>query len=326
MTMDGQLLLYLPSSVKGVSGNTAGRFSVPLSKPIVLPGRWEIGLTEFFYTKSWHNVTAGQNRFFLRHKNVLYALSLEPGHYEEVEGELLKRLNGLIDKTVKNQVYFQLKDGKIQFKLDHSNSLYFYSNSRLSRLMGATTPHTTSPWVSYDASGIKNRHPQNERLMGLKPSDFVVMTDEHNKYSATVTGLGNVHFKDQYPSSDRQLTEAILLACRDLGDAQENQVRAETLAVMRTEPNLETIPKLYVYASNVRYVHVGNAEAPLLRIVPVKGKRGEHVHVEFQKVIFIPILPATLSDFAIKITTEQGDVVDFTQGETVCTLVARQMV
>ena len=106
--MDGQLLLYLPSSVKGVSGNTAGRFSVPLSKPIVLPGRWEIGLTEFFYTKSWHNVTAGQNRFFLRHKNVLYALSLEPGHYEEVEGELLKRLNGLIDKTVKNRcfVYF----------------------------------------------------------------------------------------------------------------------------------------------------------------------------------------------------------------------------
>lgn len=324
--MDSQLLLYLPSSVKGVLGNTAGRFAVPLSKPIVLPGRWEVGLTEFFYTKSWHNVTAGHNRFFLRNKNVLYALSLPPGHYEDVQSELLKPLNGQIDKTIKNRVYFEFKDGKIQYKLGPNNSLYFYANSRLSRLMGASSPHTPSPWVSYDASGLKNRHPTNERTMGLKPSDFVVSLDEQNQYSATVTGQGNVHFKNQEPRSDHRLAEAILLACRDLGDDQENTLGKEALAIMQGSPNLETIPRLYVYASNVRYVHVGNAEAPLLRIVPVKGKRGEHVHVEFQKVAFIPILPSVISDFVIKITTEQGDVVDFTQGETVCTLMARQMV
>lgn len=68
---------------------------------------------------------------------------------------------------------------------------------------------------------------------------------------------------------------------------------------------------LDVYASVVTPCLVGNAQAPLLRIVPLKGGSFENVHIEFQNVHYMPMAYTNSRVVKVTIARDNGKPVSF---------------
>ena len=85
--------VVLPSnaSMKHFPNNSLSRYTVKLPQPIDLTkGKWEVGLIEIAYSKSWYNVTEASLTIKYQGKNT--AISIPNGYYKSME-EFCKQLN-----------------------------------------------------------------------------------------------------------------------------------------------------------------------------------------------------------------------------------------
>ncbi|KAK7500204.1 hypothetical protein BaRGS_00008427 [Batillaria attramentaria] len=80
---------------------------------------------------------------------------------------------------------------------------------------------------------------------------------------------------------------------------------------------------LYVYASVVQDRIVGDTRAPLLRMVPARGKHGDIVFQTYHDVHFLPVAFNSFDRVTINIRNGAGDLVPFETGQVVVTLQLR---
>ena len=82
--------LYLPSNTKH-TGNTPGKYIVPLAQLYELVGEWEVGLMEIQYAITWYNVPSDQ---FVQVGNT--TILIPEGIYADI-----KRLIKILNKKIK---------------------------------------------------------------------------------------------------------------------------------------------------------------------------------------------------------------------------------
>ena len=68
---------------------------------------------------------------------------------------------------------------------------------------------------------------------------------------------------------------------------------------------------LYVYCPLVEWRMVGNAQVPLLRIVPVEGRNGEMITRVFDPIQYCPMLQKRLQTVEIDLRDDTGSIVPF---------------
>lgn len=99
--------IVLPSNVKDVyNKNTIGTYKTKLPKRFLLKGKWEVGLTEITYPKTYYNIESPQT-FFITSFNYKHNFvpstesKIPPGHYEIKD--LVRIINKIIKKTMANE-------------------------------------------------------------------------------------------------------------------------------------------------------------------------------------------------------------------------------
>lgn len=77
----------------------------------------------------------------------------------------------------------------------------------------------------------------------------------------------------------------------------------------------------YVYSNIVQHQIVGDTMAPLLRVVPIRGKEKDTYRTEeFQHVMYVPTINSRTDIFEIDIRRDDGEPVSFQTGKVVITL------
>lgn len=84
------------------------------------------------------------------------------------------------------------------------------------------------------------------------------------------------------------------------------------------------LTSLYVYCPLVDPRLVGDAQVPLLRIVPVEGKGGQLVTRVFDPIQYFPLVQRRFQTVEINIRDDAGDIVPFERGRVVVTLHCRK--
>ena len=77
---------------------------------------------------------------------------------------------------------------------------------------------------------------------------------------------------------------------------------------------------LYVYCNVLECVSVGDTMAPLLRIVAVKGSRGEMTYIQYDQPRYIPLQKKTFDSIEIDIRDDTGESIPFDSGKLIVTL------
>jgi hypothetical protein len=99
--MATQFYLTLPSnsSMAYFQNNTVANFRVKLAETIVLPGQWEVALTELYYPHTWSTLKRGvqQTVLYTIGSNPYQTVVLRETQYSSIE-RLTKALNAGISK------------------------------------------------------------------------------------------------------------------------------------------------------------------------------------------------------------------------------------
>lgn len=310
--------ITLPSSEKPDS-NRPGKFTTQLAKPIQLDGKYELGLKQISYSKRWHNVASHQNVFYARNNRRIWKFVMEPGFYGTPE-YLVQTLNAATEhaKIGDSQIVefgYNKHSHRLQFTLNKDSTLFVPRG--LSYVLGADIDEAESNYYVYDnrEGEMDVEHiPRFETLLkSAKPIVFI--------YGADYTEVSRIAEVAKMSAQDAGVVRIVAAHLLNLGQSKNDDMVRVDLA---KELQLETVPRLYVYSSNIEYVPVGSGEAPLLRIVNVEGSHGDTVQKTFDSVIYIPIFSNFIDKLTIKICDERGNVVPF-NGETVVVLHVRKV-
>jgi len=136
--------LTLPSisSMTTFPENTLSDYTTKLPMDMCLEGRWEVGVAEILYPRSWFNVVGPRKNFlaYSHRDGEGFTVILTPGYY--------KNPQDIVDKQVE-----ELVAGNPGFKLS------FNQNSRLASIL-IEDPHVAISMSRYlkELLGFKSRH------------------------------------------------------------------------------------------------------------------------------------------------------------------------
>ncbi|KMQ84976.1 hypothetical protein RF55_16786 [Lasius niger] len=80
------------------------------------------------------------------------------------------------------------------------------------------------------------------------------------------------------------------------------------------------LPIMYVYCDLVEPQIVGDVQAPLLKIVNVKGHDGEIININFPRPVYLPIIRQHFQTIHVDIRQHSGALVPFESGKVFLTL------
>lgn len=83
---------------------------------------------------------------------------------------------------------------------------------------------------------------------------------------------------------------------------------------------------LYVYSPIVCDQWVGDAQVPLLRVLPVEGEYGQTVTVRNDTIYYLPLSRMNIQEIEIYITDDTGELVSFESGRVIAVLHFRKRV
>ena len=88
------------------------------------------------------------------------------------------------------------------------------------------------------------------------------------------------------------------------------------------EPLLDrNIHHFYLYTNIVMPTHVGGAQVPLLRYIPItNAEYGQTLFIEWNNLTYLPVSVSELSQVELALYDDTGEPVNFTEGRTVVTL------
>lgn len=301
--------LTLPSNSEPRT-NTTSKFSVFLPHRIELPGKWEVALVEIQYPFSWKNLTGNlslgdsvDNRI-----EVVFAnghetdVSVPPGYYESV-----------------NDVLAAIEYGK------HEAGVELKKEFREEYREDATTPYGVIPeeaWVAEAAA---------------KNPDFLLEFEKDKdllkRHSQDVTDGFYATFNETLKRTKVKVNPEKIRTLRFSPRLQymlglhESEIGSEsTEFIGKYIPDLRGgFYALYVYCSLVEPQIVGNATAPLLRLVNVEGSHhGSIAEKIFHTPHYVPILCREIQRIDIEIKDDFNQYVPFDFGKTILKLHVRK--
>ena len=92
----------------------------------------------------------------------------------------------------------------------------------------------------------------------------------------------------------------------------------------RINPHINPIYNMYIYCDLVQHERVGDTMAPLLRILPIRGRHGKFITHTCEDVQYKPLRGGRLDSVEIDIRDDQGKVIPFEPGKLVVVLHVRR--
>ena len=140
----------------------------------------------------------------------------------------------------------------------------------------------------------------------------------------------NVWFS--YETLNRKLTvhiqnnfEVFFSYCGSMLGFTKDDIYSKTTTAKR-EVDLDLgFHNLYVYCDIVQSQFVGDAQVPLLRIVPVEGRDGERVSKIFMNPQYLPISRKQFESIEVNIKSDTGENISFEAGRVLLTLHLRRV-
>lgn len=119
--------------------------------------------------------------------------------------------------------------------------------------------------------------------------------------------------------SDRLSENLGFVPGEKLGDNVVNDTTFNIESPFVADPNVD-LYLLYIYTDIIQSEMVGGIFAPLLRIVPVKGRDGEIIHELFDRPHYCPVSRKHFQSIEIVIRTHTGRLVSFERGKLIVKL------
>jgi hypothetical protein len=164
--MATQFYLTLPSnsSLAYFPTNTVANFRVKLAETIVLPGQWEVALTELHYPHTWSTLRRGvQETFLYKIGSTPYqTVVLKETQYSSID-QLTKALNAGMSKEIQTKVKFNYNRSsrKVLVDVKHGTTVWFIGE--LATVLGfdqdtLIEKKTSSPYAEYINCGFSSMY------------------------------------------------------------------------------------------------------------------------------------------------------------------------
>ena len=83
---------------------------------------------------------------------------------------------------------------------------------------------------------------------------------------------------------------------------------------------MDPMSAIYLYCDLIKPRTVGHTLAPLLGVIPVKGKSGDNDAERYEKLQYHPVLKKHISDIHILLHDDQKKAISFCKGKIIVTL------
>ena len=271
--------------------NTLANFRVKLGKPIILDGPYEVALTEIIYP----------------HRR----LTVQPSEaWIDVVTTVKKKVDKPVDGKKKQEPKLKLKT---TMKSNHSKKPVINKEAvrtneapRTKRkiVTESAVSRYTLPAGTYDTA---------QDL--LKAIQMLTMDSGVFFNMDQVSGLFRVDLKNNVVKTTLSPRMAHMLGFL----LAEEQVEITKSVPAQHLPHLDsTAHSLYIYTSIVDHQLVGNAVAPLLRVVcPDADKLGQTVSEKYIKPNYLPVSSSYIDTIDVQIRTTTGHLFPFLSGTPV---------
>ena len=270
--------------------NTMTDFRIQLAKRVDLDGRYEVALTSLQYTRSWNNITDGNNKVtvFVNGRRAVFFIPI--GYYGS-PNELSSVLTHYISKSISRlgERHTEVKDYIDAVKSEHEfiKINYREKNRRMAIIMRMHCALVL--------------HPKIAQMLGFKETMIC-----HPKSDCTHDGSHD-HITKPEPVRDTQM----------ISDVKNDPI----IIVSAKEVDMEQgLYVLYVYCDLVEGQIVGDSLVPLLKAVPVDGEHGANTTKDYINPQYVPVAINHFSQLHLLLRDDAGDRVPFERGRVTATL------
>ena len=327
--MEDNFYINLPSNVithKYSTDNSIANFTTKLPAHISLDGRWEVGLVEMSYTKSWYNLP--QKHFielwYLEKNNnkqfkiVKMSGELEKGNYETIDQLIvainklavdMDRSKGVPEQTPELTVDTKTRVVTIKNGLYKSHRVFLLPDKELCQILG------------FDY--IKQVQLYNDVFLIYNYVDSGIIKDDMNqKYNKLVQGDEPDTHDNVFEKPDDMFNDEIEKPKKS--NKRLNRLNKNLKLFLSEQPyDLSSgYHSLFVYCNIVKPSYVGNTYTQLLRLVEIPSDKnfGDQVLITYPNTFYIPLLTQEFETIEIDIKTETGESMPFEFGRSIITL------
>ena len=268
----------LTSSDTSYADNTLASFRTFLPKEVLLDGKWTVAITELHYTRSWFNVIEDENVILFDDRGMMTTTNNPIKAGWYDDDALLKALNKSIDECFKLNQPIQTRKGDSDKILAERPTIAFNENTRQVELKSG-------------------KYGKKEYFVHLswRLADMLGLSRRKNYYT---------------PERQRKDEPQVEIA------TQDKSIKGDWYGMNCYDLNYG-IHSLFIYSNIVSPVIVGNAYAPLLRVVPIENRKfGAQCHQIFQKPYFYPVTSNCFQVIETQIRDKEGKLIPFKFGET----------
>ena len=289
---DFYIRLISDSSKDFFPQNVISEFTTKLAEEQTLNGQWEVALCNIFYHRTWVNIASEEDG-----KCALFLWQTQTGGKGEIS--YVKRLSMeahlapgcyATPKALISAIYAQYKFLR-KWNRGRGDTREFFS---LSEVLD----------ISHDVS-------TNKLSFAIKENSYSCHGVSLSFSPRLLDLMGHVDHIEKNDETVRVMSVDVALD----GDLPQRKTLERAI-------NLSAgIYNLFVYSSLVQNTSVGDTQAPLLRIVPVRGDVGEYLYETFDDRQYIPLQSHAFNIIDVLIGDRFGNRIKFNHGSAPVILV-----
>lgn len=313
-----QFYLTLPSnsSEEYFGRQKLAHFTTKLPHTLQLDAdEWEVGLSEIIYPYSWKNlrkdcvVHIGVSNLQMDNDSGEYLVhekqfKVQMSHYMS-PNDLVEKLNkriAVLIRRIKNELTkTEEEDGYTYF--DNIKGKYLLVNFRYDENVGKVYLSGTNHTYVILPTPLS-------QMLGFGDSKAVLGSEA------------------LCPQIRKNICHQNEVTCHTFKyeDEQEDDFRIKLLKGEYIADVNRTCTALYVYSPIVQSQMVGDTQAPLLRVVSVKGNFGNIINERYDLIYYLPLARSNIDQIEVYIRDDVGEYIPFVSGRVVVILHFRRKI
>ena len=329
--------LTLPSNASSTIRpcNKPQAFTVELAQPIELEGKWEAALTEIQFPNNWYNIT----------EDCKIEISIQipldsptpapivpvvsPDTLTAPQMDSMATSHSGADPVaraaaIRQQIAEDVARGRAAKAARDAIEAREEEAAQLAR--NVKTMKVTIPRGNYQSVDSLCNH-MNELFSKQYEFDNAAIKNKF-KFEHPMKAMFNpehkrVEFKSDFAvasfkiAKDAQLTHMLGIAI--VPDVPATKIFEITLPhSSNLEPALfQNYPAIYVYSNVVRVQMVGNTFAPLMRTVPIVGKKADIISETFFRPYYLPVDKGYIRSIEVELRNDAGELIEFQAGKVI---------
>ena len=288
---DFYIRLISDSSKDFFPQNVISEFTTKLAKEQILNGQWEVALCNIFYHRTWVNIASEEDG-----KCALFLWQTQ-----EDKGEIthVKRLS----------IESHLAPGC--YATPEALISAIYAQYRFLRKWNAGSGDTHEFFSLSEVLDISHDVSTNKLSFAIKENPYSCHGVSLSFSPRLLDLMGHVEHIEKNRETVRVMSIDVAL----------NGTLPQRKRLERSTNLNAGIYNLFVYSSLVQNTSVGDTQAPLLRIVPVRGDVGQYLYETFDDRQYIPLQSNAFNAIDILIGDRFGSRIKFNHGSAPVILV-----